>query len=232
MPIHQLQTAESRKRIHAESEDDLAAPAKHPRTRTFSAAEVENWETVLIEEFSRIDPETVRSLLDSSKSESRRQRGRIAQLTAQVIKEREVHKGFEKHQNEKYAALEKEYRALKRKMAEILTANVEAFGLKVSDETIIGEWHQLYFKVQNLISNYSTNASPSRASTNRMIFMSDIISRRQLWTIICFHCFSGLTGHRYEGIGQMLAHDINQIGNQLFNCLSRDGKSLIICFSY
>ncbi|KAL7927678.1 hypothetical protein ACQKWADRAFT_325166 [Trichoderma austrokoningii] len=99
-------------------------------------------------------------------------------------------------------------------MACILTANVEAFSLKVSDDTIAGEWHQLYYKVQNVVSNYLTNASPSGAATDRTTSMSDISVRRRLWGLIHFHCFSGHMGHWYETIGQILARRIDQIDPQ------------------
>lgn len=217
MPVRQRQTTDNRKRNHAESEDELAGSAKHPRTRTYSATEVENWETVLIEESSHIKPKIVRGLLDAGKSEIKRQRSRIAYLKAVFQQEREIHQGFEKHQNEKYAALEKDFRAHKIKMASILTASVEAFGPKVSDDTIIREWKQLYNKVQNIVCNYLTNASPLGTSADCMLPVRDITARRNLWVIIYFHCFTGLTEHWYERIGQTLAHRIDQIGTQLSN---------------
>ncbi|PON21804.1 hypothetical protein TGAM01_v209391 [Trichoderma gamsii] len=146
VPVRQHETAGSRKRNRFESEDELTGPAKHPRTRTYSATEVENWETVFIGIASRLDPEAVRTLLDDSKSQIKRQRSRIAQLRALIQQERDVHQGFEENQKERYAALEKDFRAHKNKMASILTANVEAFGPKISDDTIVGEWKQLCYK--------------------------------------------------------------------------------------
>ncbi|KAL6908480.1 hypothetical protein GGI43DRAFT_429465 [Trichoderma evansii] len=211
IPFRQRRTIDNRKRNHAESEDELAGSTKHPRTRTYSATEAENWDTVLIEESSRTSPETVRGLLNASSSEIKRQRSRIGYLVAVIKQEREIHREFEKVQSGKYAALEKDFKALKFKMATILTANVEAFGTKVSDDTISGAWNQLCCNVQNIVSNYLTSASHSGISTNGMLPMRDILARRQLWVIICFHCFKGLTEHWYEKIGQLLAQRIDQI---------------------
>lgn len=216
LPVGQYETAESRKRNHVESEDELTGSAKHPRTRTYSATEVENWETVFIGIASRLEPEAVRALLDNSRSQIKRQRSKIAHLVAIIQQEREIHEGFEKHQKENYAALEKKFRAHKNKMASILTANVEAFGPKVSDDTIVGEWKQLHYKVQNIVCSYLTNTSPPGTSADCMFPMRDILFRRQLWVIICFHCFSGRMEHCYGGIGQSLALRIDQIGTQLF----------------
>lgn len=217
VPVRQHETAESRKRNHVESEDELIGSAKHPRTRAYSATEVESWETVFIGIASRLDPDAVRTLLDDSRFKIKRQRSRIARLVALIQQEREVHQGFEENQKEKYAALEKEFRTLKNKMASILTANVEVFGPKVSDDTIIREWNQLYYKVQNIACNYLTNTSHSESPADCMLSTRDIISRRQLWVIICFHCFSGRTEHWYGRIGQSLAHRIDQIGTHLFD---------------
>jgi hypothetical protein len=222
VPVRQHETEDSRKRNRVESEDELAASAKHPRTRAYSATAVENWETVLIEESSRINPEAVRSLLDTGRCEIKRQRGQIIHLTAMLKQEREVHQGFEKHQIQKYAALEKDFRALKIKMASILTANVEAFGPKISDETIIREWKQLYYKIQNIVCSYIVNPSATGTSAHRMFPMRDIISRRLLWVIICFYCFSGNMEHCYGRIGQSLYSAVKS--------LSHDGKLLIVPF--
>lgn len=123
-------------------------------------------------------------------------------------------KGLRKNQKEKYEALEKDFRAHKNKMASILTANVEAFGPKISDGTIVGEWKQLYHKVQNLVSSYLTDTSSPKTSTDCMFPMRPILFRRQLWVLLCFHCFSGRMEHWYGGIGQSLARRIDQIGNQ------------------
>lgn len=219
VPVRQHETAQSRKRNHVESEDELTGSAKHSRIQAYPATEVESWETVFIRIACRLDPEAVRTLLDDSRSEIKRQRSRIAHLVALVQQEREVHQGFEENQKAKYAALEKNFRALKIKMASILTANVEAFGPKVSDDTIIGEWNQLYYKVQNIGCSYLTNTSPPGTSPDRLLIMRGIISRCQIWATICLHCFSGSTEHWYGRIGQSLAREIDQIGTQLFDVL-------------
>lgn len=99
--VRQHENAESRKRNHVESEDELTGPTKHHRTRTYSATEVENWETVFIGIASRLDPEAVRSLLDGGRSEIRRQRSRTARLRALLQQERDVHQGLEKKSERK-----------------------------------------------------------------------------------------------------------------------------------
>lgn len=215
IPVRQRPTADSRKRHHAESEDELAGSAKHPRTRTYSATEAEGWETALIEESSRTSPETIRGLLSAGSSEMKRQRSRIAHLQAVIKQEKEIHQEFEKVQSEKYATLEKKFRAHKFEMASMLTANAEAFGPKVSDDTVTREWNQLCCNVQNIVSNYLTNTSHCGTSDDGMFPMRDIIARRQLWAIICLYCFTGLTEHWYDKIGQTLAYRISQIGTHL-----------------
>lgn len=224
-PIRQHKTADGRKRDHVESEDELSTgPAKFPKTREYSAAEMlDNWETVLIDLSCRINPEAVRNLLDTGRSEIKQQRSRIAQLAALLKQEREVHRGIEKHQLEKYAALEEEFRAQKVQMVSILTANVEAFGGKVSDDTIIREWKQLCYNVQNMVCRYQTNACSPGTSADRILTMHEIISRRNLWSVIYHHCFSGRMEHWYETIGQSLAHRICEIIRYLPSCLSHQG---------
>lgn len=215
MAVDQHQTTKSRKRNHIKSEDELAQSAKHPRTRTYSETDIENWESVMIEELSSIHPKAIRSLLNASKSTIKQQRSRMKQMEATIQRDKMTHEQKERSQNERYAALEKDFTALKAEMASILVANVEYFGPKVSDDTIIGEWAQLGYNVRNIVSNYLTKTLKAKTTDNAMLQLRDTNTRSRLWETIFFHCFGGFAECSKDEIGRILAHHIAWIGNWL-----------------
>lgn len=208
MPISQHQTAENRKRSHVESEDELTESENHLRTRKYSITDAGSWKATLIEQI----PKAIRNLLDTSESDMNQQRSRIGHLEAVIQQEKENHQRREKSQNERYAALEKAFTALKAKMASILMANIQDFSTKLSDETIIREWTQLGYNVRNIVSNYLTKPLQSGASADDVLHMRDSNARSDLWEIIYVCCFGGLAEYSDEEIGQTLARHISRIG--------------------
>lgn len=210
-----------RNRVKDEEEDELAMPARYSRMRTSAMPGAENWEAFALYQLAQRDPQVVCDLLDSNRAEIKRQRVKIKSLETEISREKKSHE-------EQRSKLTKKMKTLRIENQNLLLQNREDFGTKkASDDTIKSMLWQLSYKIKNIVSNYFTEWPQAETmSTNDIGFdgfaqselfdqipaVRDSIKRRQLWSAIFYHIFSGNSRYSLGNIGGPIARLIADLG--------------------